>query len=210
MASKVDKNRQKKLAKRKAQSKTKQKQGRQSRQFSKGFAFTGTICDCFASYSEGMMSLYLARKRGALYTVSGIILDLYCLGVKDAFLAKVNKFEYAEIQSRKTQELSPEQAKRVILDGVEYARKLGFEPHKDFKKSFMAYDEIDADGVECEFEFGKDGQPFFFAGPFDSPKKCKKIMETLENSCGKGNYYYVIPDMEFDYKNGRYKGAENF
>lgn len=205
-----NKNRQKKLAKRKARSKDKRKIEQQSKNASLGLMLSGSVHECFCQYQEGLMTIFLARKRGDFYTVCFILVDLYCLGVKNAAIAKVDEIEYSEMKSQKTNDISPEQAKRVILDAVEYAENLGFKPHKDLKKAFKAYNDIDADNV-CDYAFGQNGKPYFFAGPFDSPEKCKKIINTLEKSCGKDNYHFVMPmGMEFDDETGRYEGSEDF
>ncbi len=211
MGQKSNNNRQKKMAKRKAKSKMKQKSAQSLKNRVQGVILSGPIHECFIEYQEGMMSIFLARKRENTFTVSCIILDLYCLGVKNAFIAKVEGGQYLEMKARKTDDISPEQAKRVLLDGVEYAENLGFKSHKDFNKAFKAYDDIDADGVECDYEFGRDGKPLFIAGPFDSPKKCEKIINKLEKSCGKDNYHFVMPmGMPFDDEAGRYEGSEGF
>lgn len=171
---------------------------------------SGSVHESFIQYDDGLMTIFLARKKESFYTVSVILVDLYCLGAKNAFLSKVNEMEYHEMKARKTHDISPGQAKKVILDSVEYADNLGFKAHKNFKKAMKAYDDIDED-KECEFEFGKNGKPYFFAGPFDSPEKCQKIINTLEKSCGKDNYSCVMPfGMEFDENEGRYEGSEDF
>lgn len=36
--------------------------------------------------------------------------------------------------------------------------------------------------------FGRDGKPFYFSGPYDNPRK---VVQTLERTCGPGNYDYV-------------------
>ncbi len=210
MAQKNNKNRAKKMAKRKAKSKIKQKNETLIKNRVKGLAMSGSVHESFIQYDDGLMTIFLARKKESLYTVSVILVDLYCLGAKNAFLSQVDEMQYHEMRTRKTDDISPEQAKKVILDSVEYADNLGFKAHKNFKKAIKAYDDIDED-KECEFEFGKNGKPYFFAGPFDSPEISQKIINTLEKSCGKDNYSCVMPfGMDFDENEGRYEGSENF
>jgi hypothetical protein len=45
-------------------------------------------------------------------------------------------------------------------------------------------------------KFGRDGKPFFIAGPHDNPKL---ILKQLEQTAGAGNYDYLVmsPDMLF-------------
>ena len=41
-----------------------------------------------------------------------------------------------------------------------------------------------------QFTFGKDGMPFFLAGPYDNPQA---IIAKLNKTAGPGNYHYIVP-----------------
>lgn len=48
-------------------------------------------------------------------------------------------------------------------------------------------------------EFGKDGKPFYFSGPYDN---AEKIIKTLETNVGIENFDYIVPigdsgDLDF-------------
>lgn len=45
-----------------------------------------------------------------------------------------------------------------------------------------------------DLEFGKDGQPFYISGPYENPDK---ILKTLRENVGEGNFHYVISTSEF-------------
>ena len=205
------KNRQKKLAKRKAKSRARQKNTRNQTGGSR--TVFGKVVGCsIDDQGTGIISVTLAREAGlGFFWVAGFVIDFQCLGVKDSFLSKVTSMQFRAFkEQRELVEYFPQKAKRAVLAGVEYAKSIGFEPHKDFTKSFSIFKGIDAEPGDCEFELGKDGSPLFIAGPFDSPAKCKKILETLEKNCGKGNSRYILTTSEFDEEAGRYVGSEEF
>ena len=40
---------------------------------------------------------------------------------------------------------------------------------------------------------GKEGKPFFFAGPNDHFARCEEILHALERVCGPDGYHYAMP-----------------
>ena len=54
---------------------------------------------------------------------------------------------------------------------------------------------------EIEFndtiEFGKNGKPFYFSGPYDSKEKTKRIYLKLVENVGEGNFDFIIPEREY-------------
>ena len=44
--------------------------------------------------------------------------------------------------------------------------------------------------------FVKNGKPFFFAGPHDTLARCRQIVTILANTCGEGNFDFVIPQAD--------------
>lgn len=68
---------------------------------------------------------------------------------------------------------------------IEYARGLGFEPHRSF-------DEVKAHlgplTSPSRITFGKDGRPLYISGPHDNPGS---VIRTLERTAGAGNYNYI-------------------
>src|SRR5205807_7457937 len=91
------------------------------------------------------------------------------------------------------QNVHPSAARKLVEGAVEYALALGFHPHADYAKARHIFGDIDPAECTEEFEFGKDGKPFFVAGPYDTPNRCRLILNTLERSCGAGGYDYMMP-----------------
>lgn len=127
------------------------------------------------------------------------LIDRFCLGVKDAMAEITGRFTYdsrieREMRSRfSAKNITPAAARKLVEDAVAYANRLGLPPHPDYHKFRHIFGDIDPQACTEEFEFGKNGKPFFVAGPYDSPERCAHILKTLEASCGPGGYEYLIP-----------------
>jgi hypothetical protein len=126
------------------------------------------------------------------------LVDRYCLGVKNALADITGRFTYESRIVREmrsaftTNPMSPAAARKLVEGAVDYARSLGFPPHPDYQKARHIFGEIDAGECTETFEFGKDNKPFFVSGPHDGPERCRRIVETLERTCGPGGYHYLV------------------
>ncbi len=78
----------------------------------------------------------------------------------------------------------------MIYASIEYAAQFGFEPQKDFALS--QYLLVPRGELEEPYQltFGKDGKPFFIAGPYDN---VARILKQLEKTAGPGNYDFLAP-----------------
>ncbi len=77
-------------------------------------------------------------------------------------------------------------AQHLVLGAVEYARQLGFQPHRDFTAAAGHLgDWIGPSAIT----FGRDGMPFYMQGPYDSPYH---VIQTLNRTVGRDNYHYVV------------------
>ncbi len=211
MGTNSEKNRQKKMAKRKAKTKLKQRTVR--KQGADASGNMGKVVACLIdAQGLGMASFMLVREAadGTLW-VGGFVVDFQCLGVKDSFFRQTSSMEIRDlIEHSHLSEYSPESMKTAVLAGVEYAKSVGFEPHKDYKKTLKIFKGIDESSEPCEFELGNNGQPLFVAGPFDSPSKCENTLKMLVKTCGKGNFNYILSLNGFDEESGRRAGSEEY
>ncbi len=198
MSKRSERRRQKKLARKKAKRKAKRKAERS--QNTPGIpGMNGPVYKCYLqNITDGMVTVMLLRKTPHGSLLMGTVnLDLYCLGVKNAFLGEATLFELnRRIDGQGFEEYDPAKAKKLILDSVEYAENLGFKPHPDFRKAFKVFNNIDSEGITHEFEFGCKGKPLFISGPYDNPSKCRKIMEQLKRKCGEGNFDFIAASGE--------------
>jgi hypothetical protein len=128
--------------------------------------------------------------------VGMFLLDVFCLGVKDAFAQTTTPFQFREqlLKMGRASRLSPQSpayVKKLVLGTEEWARGIGFEPHADYAPARLLLEGINDECSE-QFVFGKDGKPMYVNGPFDTPVKIRHIVETLKRTCGEGGFHYVV------------------
>lgn len=182
-------NSKRKAGKRKAKLKNLKKSQPQKRNSEAAYirdAIKQEVYDCQSNgdINGGMISITLYKQSTSkVIVMAGFVVDLYCLGIKNAFIKAGTLEQYESFSGNpESSSINPEDAKKLIEEAVEYAAKLGFNPHKDFKKAFKIFDNVDSSKGTMEFTFGKDGKPLFFAGPRDSPQRCQQIINTLEKT----------------------------
>ena len=88
--------------------------------------------------------------------------------------------------------LKPECARKLIEGAVRYALDLGLPPHADYRIARLIFGDVRAEDCTEEYVFGREGKPFFCAGPNDSRAKCEQIIRTLHNHCGQGGYHFLV------------------
>jgi hypothetical protein len=143
----------------------------------------------------GLVSVLVARQvRHGKVSVSTCLVDVYCLGVKDAVPPRVmddvglgvfkrTLFRPYEVPAV----VAPiEMARELVWGAVSYARHLGFQPHPDFK---LVSDHLGAWEPTGVVRFGCDGKPCYTQGPFDD---ATLVMRTLARSVGEGNFNFLV------------------
>lgn len=148
----------------------------------------------------GITPVVVARKQDNGRILFGVyMVDYYCLGIKDAF-TKVdyspNHFDrdLPKFCAEAPITCSVDLAHELIYGALEYARKLGFEPHADFytQKADQILDPADTHPRINRVTFGKDGKPLFISGPYDSEMKSRFVVNTLMRTCGPENFDYIV------------------
>lgn len=147
------------------------------------------------SGTGGFAQILLARQeRASRVTVTGFLVDVYCLGVKNVTdpevmgsgsLTTYVPMYYAAFDEPPLS-IRVEQAQAIVHQAVAYARGLGFEPVVGFADAAVHLG-TPPEGLPT-IGFGRDGRPFYFSGPYDDPRK---VVQTLERTRGPGNYDYV-------------------
>ncbi|HEY9620985.1 MAG TPA: hypothetical protein V6C78_11485 [Crinalium sp.] len=143
----------------------------------------------------GLAQIFVTRMDRNQYLMCSYLVDYWCLGVKDASgPRKLDRYKY-EAMLKQTennfhqsyQEISLREAQAIIFGAIDYAAKLGIQPHADFEQAKAnlgpRLDDLPA------IEFGRDGKPFYISGPYDNPDK---IIRKLEDAVGKGNFNFLI------------------
>lgn len=85
---------------------------------------------------------------------------------------------------------------------MDYARSLGIEPHRDYFTVRPLFGDIDASKCPTEFVFGCKGKPRYVSGPYDTPARIRRILDTHHERVGKGNYDVYLMSGGFDLYGG--------
>ena len=149
-------------------------------------------------FDFGLGDVVISRKMpdGSI-AASVFLVDTFCLGVKDCFFTVVSPHEYERRmtdlrQKEGLERVDPEHAVKLIENAVAYAKDLGFNPHKEYPLVKRIFGSIDASISLTEFEFGKDGKPFYVSGPSQSEADSKKIINTLTERLGPDGFHYMV------------------
>ncbi len=148
----------------------------------------------------GIMPVVVARQQEPNRIMFGVyMVDFYCLGIKNAYTRAdytLNRFEreLPDMCAGHPKPCSVELAHEIIYGALEYAEKLGFQPHADFynQKADLMLDPPDSHPRQNNVLFGKDGKPLYISGPYDSEIKSKSVINTLMRTCGPGNFDYLV------------------
>ena len=146
--------------------------------------------------THGLVTALVARRRrhrrGA--TVCVYLLDVYCLGVKNA-MGPDNTNDQAlrrltdQVFSSYHTPPAPapiELVRDLVLGAADYAQTLGFAPHPDFQP---ARAHLGPWTGPSAITFGRDGKPTYVSGPYDDPDH---IIRTLRRSVGRKGFNYTV------------------
>lgn len=143
--------------------------------------------------------LFSRRMPDGQLAVGIFMLDIYCLGIKDALLTVMSESDYITKKDEWAEDgfllesVSPEYAKKLIESSVAYAAQFSLSPHQDYREASVVLDGVDASACTDEFTFGKDGKPFFVASLEQSRPHVLEIVQRLTNVCGPEGFHYLLP-----------------
>lgn len=154
-------------------------------------------------YDDGLHTLALIiRKQPSNYlSFAYFMIDRHCLGIKNtmvncnvSYTVIQELIDKSEANIGPMKEVGPGYFHNLVYGALDYAESIGFEPNKDFAiaQYLLTPDLVDY-GID-DLEFGKDGKPYFMAGPDDN---VPKIIGTLNRNVGEGNYNFTVPTQEF-------------
>ncbi len=149
-------------------------------------------------FDIGIGYLILGRTISPTKVATGIFLvNVYCLGVKHAYYTEPTHEQLREMIDRMTGDnpivdIAPECARKIVDGAIAYAKEIGFTPHADYPPAGALFGDIDAGACPTEYEFGKDGKPFYVSGPNDTPAKIRKVIGTLTAKVGEGNFEFIV------------------
>lgn len=151
--------------------------------------------------TSGLVGVLVARehRRGTKVTACGYLVDVYCLGVKDALGPVVLSRDELQLFVREyfrafndVDDLDApavgapvELAVEIVLGAVDYAAGLGFAPHPDFAATVGHLGKGRPTGA---IRFGRNGRPYFVQGPYDDGTR---IMNTLAAAVEPDGFHFV-------------------
>lgn len=157
-------------------------------------------------WKEGIGYLAIARQDGGGKLVFGVYLvDVQCLGVKDAFW-RTGAEDFKEVipkleDKQRMRPIPPAGLVKIIKGAVDFAQSFGFSPHPDFRHAARLLEGIDPADYPQEFTFGRDGKPFYIQGPYETPAQANAIAQRVSEAGG--HYIAVAPpglvDEELDF-----------
>jgi len=146
---------------------------------------------------RGLAQILLSRKQPNNKLILGVYLvDIFCLGLKNTFCnANISLEEYQRLKlgifkGTVIVPCSPEKVCKIIFGAIEYAKRIGFKPQKDFDLSQYVLEGLQNNDCDLTLEFGKDGKPLYIAGPDDD---FEAIIETLRKNVGEDNFHFIAP-----------------
>ena len=149
-------------------------------------------------FELGMGNLVFSRSLpDGRIALGAFLLDVFCLGVKNAFFAIVTRREYAErlrswSAAESLQPMPPACFRKLVEGGVAFAHELGFNPHVDYDEARQIFGDVQATACPTHFEYGHDGKPFYISGPHETAAQVRTILEQLERRLGPGNFDYLM------------------
>jgi hypothetical protein len=123
------------------------------------------------------------------------LLDVFCLGIKDAMFKSLESDElamYVEATNAGSPPVSlqPGDARKLLRDLAAWSPSIGFMPHRDFATVERIFGSISADESEADFPFGSDGKPLYIPGPFESATQIRQRIEQLQKHLGEDGFEF--------------------
>ena len=170
-------------------------------------ALKAPIYECWESeslYDQGLGHVVITRRSGqSEILVAAFLVDMYCLGVKNALLELTSEHKYQQYIEGLRQRgglisCHPTCARKLVEGAETYAQELGFSPHKDYKIAKKIFGDLDSAACPSTYVFGQNGKPFYIAGPNDSPAFQRKVMQKLSAKMVRGEADYMLALDEID------------
>jgi hypothetical protein len=145
-------------------------------------------------WSSGIGNLLIARRMSdERLAIAAFLVDVFCLGVKNAFWKIVTPREFDSLRHDiermgKLRSVAPDYFAKLVYQVVDYAQSLGFRPHRDFQEAQLLLAGMDPSQCGEEFQFGQNGQPLYIRGPSESPERARLIANRVDDLGGK----YVV------------------
>ncbi|HXO70394.1 MAG TPA: hypothetical protein VN838_15635 [Bradyrhizobium sp.] len=145
-------------------------------------------------FELGIGTIILARGVTRHHLAVGIfLLDVFCLGIKDAMFKSLESEElamYLEKAGSPPVSQQPSDARKLLSDLAAWSQSIGFVPHRDFVAVERIFGDVSADESEAHFPFGRDGKPVYIPGPFESATVVRRRVEQLQKHLGEDGFEF--------------------
>ncbi|WP_295456554.1 hypothetical protein [uncultured Thiodictyon sp.] len=161
------------------------------------------IHECLVSerlFETGLGTLIWSRRMpDGMLAITAFVVDVYCLGVKDALFKVASEKAYENLikpgliathKDQAWQAGEPAYARKLLQGAIRYAEQMGFAPQGDYQNAKGIFGDVDALACSTEFEYGRGGQPCYIRGPQESDARAQRIVDQLLNNCGAGGFTY--------------------
>jgi hypothetical protein len=166
-----------------------------------GLAIVSPIHECLVPdilSERGLGNLVFSRAMPDGRIAAGMfLLDIFCLGVKNATFAIMEKFHYDQVirnwsGDEQLKPVTPACFRKLVEGGIAYAADLGFKPHADYAEAGQIFGDVQVTECIGEFAYGHEGKPLYVSGPNETPARAKAIVEQLRRCKGEGNYHFLV------------------
>jgi hypothetical protein len=141
-------------------------------------------------WQKGIGEVLLSRtlKNGKV-AFAAFLVDVYCLGVKNAMFNIVSRGQYDDLCDRLRRRapivpIEPEAARKLVEGAVQYTGNMGLSPHPDYHTAKLIFGDISTEACTKEFTFGLNGKPCFIPGPYDGPARCEQVFHAIARHLG--------------------------
>ncbi len=152
-----------------------------------------------AMFKDGMGSVVLVREmpNGEL-ALASFLVDAYCLGVKDVLFRQIERSTFEEFMESTSAvarfvDVDPSYGRKLLQEAVAYAQAIGFAPHRDYATVVGIFGDVSAEASDATFTFGRDGKPFYVAGPTETQAQIRMRMNHLLTHLGADGFDYLLP-----------------
>jgi len=147
--------------------------------------------------TRGIGTLTVTRKLPlGRYGVCIFLLDMWCLGVKDAFFRVLDSDQYKEFcenidLSAPVAPIEPAQARKLLRDAAAYGASNGFPPPDSLAELERIFGDVAP--ADTTFVFGDGGKPHYVPGPNASHARALQICRRLAETLGPEGFTRTFP-----------------
>ena len=164
-----------------------------------------TISQDFKTRGAGTLLVVRQLTLGR-YGVGFFHIDMWCVGIEDAYFEVLEAEDYAAYQEHAQNEgavspIEPALARKLVRDAAAYGSKNGFLPPDDFAEMESLFGDVAP--AEATFTFGVNGKPYFVVDANDPPARVRRTLEHLERTLGPDGFEFEYPLEEDNASEGQ-------